>query len=224
MINNQKLSAIEIDAAGTTKHCVIWLHGLGADGSDFANIVPELRLPAEMNIRFVFPHAPVMPVTVNNGYEMRAWFDIYGPDLSSKVDRDGIMQSVAQVNTLIEHEVSRGIATSNIILAGFSQGSVIAMITGVLYPQRLGGVIALSGLLPHAETVIQQGSPANSQLPMFVGHGSDDEIVQQRLGQEAYEAFAAAGYPAQWHSYPMGHSVCREEIKDISDWIQKIWK
>lgn len=223
MINNEKLITVDIHPVEKAQHCVIWLHGLGADGNDFAPIVPELHLPSKLNIKFTFPHAPVMPVTINNGYEMRAWFDIHHPDVSTKIDLAGIDKSVQAINDLIQHELNNGIEAANIMLAGFSQGAVIAMVTGMLYPQRLGGVIALSGLLPHAATIAEQAPAASHGLPMFIAHGTEDNIVPFAFGEQAYTEIAGAGYPVEWHAYPMAHSVCREEISDISQWIQKIW-
>lgn len=224
MPDNEMLTTVDIHPKQNPEKCVIWLHGLGADGNDFAPIVPELHLPASLHIKFTFPHAPVMPVTINNGYEMRAWFDISHQDISADIDHAGISQSVAAINTLIQHEVTNGIASENIMLAGFSQGAVIALMTGMLYPQRLAGIIALSGLLPHAEDVIKQGSPANRDLPIFIAHGTQDQIVPAALGKSAYDAIKQASYPAAWHTYPMAHSVCPQEIRDISQWMQNIWK
>ena len=224
MMKNEKLSSLEIAPQETAEKCVIWLHGLGADGNDFAPIVPELRLPATLNIKFVFPHAPVMPVTINNGYEMRAWFDIAHDGIRSKPDHTGIAKSIAAINNLIEHEESSGIDPSNIMLAGFSQGAVIALMTGILYPKRLAGILALSGLLPNAEAIIQKSSPANRDIPIFIGHGNEDQMVSLDLGKAAYDALSQASYPVTWHTYPMAHSVCSKEISDISAWMQKIWR
>ena len=223
MINNEKLTALEINPTQPAQKCVIWLHGLGADGNDFAPIVPELNLPPSMNIRFILPHAPIMPVTINNGHEMRAWFDIKASDLTSRADVDGMQRSVQQINALIQHEIARGITPANIMLVGFSQGAVIALMTGLLSSERLAGIIALSGLFPHAESVIQQAPAANHGLPIFIAHGTEDSVLPLSLGRHAYDALAKASYPTDWHSYAMGHSVCLEEINDISDWIQKIW-
>lgn len=223
MTINNKLASIDVHPDETAEKCIIWLHGLGADGSDFANIVPELHIPSRLKIKFVFPHAPVMPVTINNGYEMRAWFDIHHPDVSTKIDFAGIDKSVEAINTLIAHEQDHGIDPANIMLAGFSQGAVIALVTGILHQQPLGGVIALSGLLPHAADVIKQAPDASHRLPIFIAHGTEDQIVPFGFGEFAYTEIAKAGYPVAWHSYPMAHSVCREEISDISHWIQKIW-
>lgn len=223
MINNEKLAYIETKTVENPDKTVIWLHGLGADGNDFASIVPELRLPQRLNIKFIFPHAPIMPVSINNGYEMRAWFDIHPAGISGQVDTDGIQKSVQQINHLIEVEQQRGIAPHNIILAGFSQGAVIALTTGILYPERLGGVIALSGLLPNAAEMIALGSPANKTLPLFIAHGTQDQVVPAALGEAAADRLKQAEYPVSWHTYPMAHSVCLEEIQDISQWLQTVW-
>ncbi|HTM63932.1 MAG TPA: dienelactone hydrolase family protein [Gammaproteobacteria bacterium] len=223
MKNNQKLSSVDIHPRGIPERIIIWLHGLGADGNDFAPIVPELHLPDTLNIKYIFPHAPVMPVTINNGYEMRAWFDIQHPDLSLNIDHSGIEQSIKSINTLIHEEIDQGIAPENIMLAGFSQGAVIATLTGILFSERLAGVIALSGLLPNAEPIINQGSPANRNLPIFMGHGTQDQIVPLVFGEAAHQILVKANYPVEWHTYPMAHSVCPQEIMDISNWIQKIW-
>lgn len=221
---NNKLTTVDIHPAETAEKCVIWLHGLGADGNDFAPIVPKLHIPAHLKIKFVFPHAPIMPVTINNGYEMRAWFDISHPNISASIDHAGINKSVQAVNTLIQHEQEQGIDAAHIMLAGFSQGAVIALITGMLHPERLAGIIALSGLLPHAADVIQQAPAVSRGIPVFIGHGTQDQLVPAAFGEFAYHEIAKAGYPVEWHSYPMAHSVCTEEIQDISHWIQKIWK
>lgn len=224
MLNNEKLSSIELHPKENADKCVIWMHGLGADGNDFAPIVPELHLPKTLHIKFIFPHAPVMPVTINNGYEMRAWFDISHNGISADIDHSGISQSVAAIDTLIEHEIANGIASENIMLAGFSQGAVIALMTGLLFPKRLAGILALSGLLPHAEDAVKQASAANRDIPIFIGHGTQDQLVPAALGKSTYDALKHASYAAEWHAYPMAHSVCPEEIRDISQWMQKIWK
>ena len=220
MTNEPEL--IEINPAGQAEKCIIWLHGLGADGNDFVPIVPELHLPATMPVRFVFPHAPIMPVTINNGYKMRAWFDIYDISKNAKIDESGIADSVTTVAKLITRETARGIDTSDIILAGFSQGAVIALTTGLCYPQRLGGIIALSGYLPLADKVFARASQVNRDLPIFIAHGTEDPIVPFTHGKGTYMALKREGYPVTWHSYPMPHSVCAPEIKDISQWLQSI--
>jgi len=217
----EDIDYIEINPKSPAKYSVIWLHGLGADGSDFVPIVPELRLPSSYPLRFIFPHAPVMPVTINQGYEMRAWFDIYDLSIAAKIDEAGIANSVATVAKFIQAEQDRGIKSENIILAGFSQGAVIALITVLTHQQKLGGAIALSGYLPLAEKMLQNASSANVNTPIFLGHGTQDPIVPYVLGTATYVALKQANYPVDWHSYPMQHAVCEQEIRDISEWTQK---
>lgn len=210
---------IEINPEVIAKYSIIWLHGLGADGSDFVPIIPELNIPSSLAIRFIFPHAPVMPVTINQGYEMRAWYDIYGVTIAAKIDADGIAKSVAAVNQLIQREVGRGIAAENIILAGFSQGAVIALTAGLTHINKLRGIIALSGYLPLADQVL---SNLNTTTPIFIAHGTEDSVVPYVMGTATYVALKQAGLPVDWRSYPMAHSVCGEELRDISLWIQKV--
>jgi phospholipase/carboxylesterase len=217
-----KLPTIEVNPASVVKKSIIWMHGLGADGNDFAPIVPEFRLPPTLGVRFIFPHAPIMPVTLNNGYEMRAWFDIHSPELHINIDYEGIERSIQAINTLIRHEISRGITPDNIMLAGFSQGAVMSLATGLLFPDRLAGVIALSGLLPQVEAITAKS--LHRDLPIFIAHGTQDQIVPFALGNAASDGLIHAGYPVSWHSYPMPHTVCSKEISDISNWIQHIWK
>lgn len=222
-IRNQSVpSCIEINPKTTATHSIIWLHGLGADGSDFVPIVPALQLPDHLGIRFVFPHAPVMPVTVNNGYEMRAWYDIYGTNIDHRIDKEGMAKSVGLVEQLIEKEAANGISTNHIILAGFSQGAVIALLAGLRYAKPLAGILALSGYLPFADEVLQPANRVNRQIPIFIGHGSQDPIVPFWLGEAAHLTLQQADYPIEWHSYPIQHSVSEEEVRDISKWIQRI--
>ncbi len=202
---------------------VIWLHGLGADGNDFKPIVPELNLPANLPLRFIFPHAPLQPVTINNGYVMRAWYDIVSLKIDEHADQKGIQNSVRQLERLIENEEKRGIPAEKIVLAGFSQGAVIALATGLCFTRKLAGILALSGYLPHAEQVIAKASPANQATPIFIGHGTEDTIVPFFLGHTTYETLKKHAYQVSWHSYPMPHSVCASEIKDISDWLQAVF-
>lgn len=216
-------SIIEINPDKQAERTVIWLHGLGADGSDFVPIVPELRLPASLNVRFVFPSAPIMPVTLNNGYEMRAWFDIYDLTVTAKIDQTGIEKSMQAVSRLIEAEVKRGISPENIILAGFSQGSVIALISGLCYDQPLGGVIALSGYLPAASYFLDKATPANKNIPIFLAHGTEDPVVPYAFGKATYTTLHSIDRSVSWHSYPMPHSVCAQEVSDISEWMQKLY-
>ncbi len=201
---------------------IIWLHGLGADGNDFVPIVPALQLPKELAVRFIFPHAPIMPITINQGYKMRAWFDIKEISPRVTIDEAGISQSMQYVNTLIEGEIARGIPSEHIILAGFSQGAVIAMQTGLCYQRSLAGIIALSGFMPHLDQLLQQVNPANGQIPIFMAHGCDDTLVPMMLGKSSYEILKHHGYDITWHEYPMAHGVCPEETHAIGQWIQQV--
>lgn len=212
------LSCIEREPQSTATHSTIWLHGLGADGNDFAPIASELNSTITKKMRFIFPHAPVMPVTVNGGYEMRAWFDIHGVRIEDKLDKDGMNKSINQVKQLIQRELDRGIPSQHIFLAGFSQGAVIAMMTGLGYQLPLAGIIALSGYLPFANEVIANNH-RNKQTPIFLAHGTQDTIVPFTLGQATLAALQSGNYPVSWHAYPMPHSVCAEEIDAISHWM-----
>jgi phospholipase/carboxylesterase len=218
------LSYIAIDPVGAVQKSIIWLHGLGASGHDFAAIVPELHLPAALGLRFIFPHAPVMPITINNGYAMPAWYDILGLDLAAKIDRDGIMRSAQLVGNLIKQEAATGVATENIILAGFSQGAAMALTMGLSYPQSLGGILALSGYMPLAEETLRNMHTANQETPVFIAHGTEDSIVPYALGKAAYVGLKQHGHPVTWRSYAMSHTVCAEEIGDISGWLQGLWR
>ncbi|HLB42909.1 MAG TPA: dienelactone hydrolase family protein [Gammaproteobacteria bacterium] len=220
MTSNHLLQCIKIEPTLPAKRSIIWLHGLGADGNDFVSLVPEFNLPHEYPIRFIFPHAPIMPITLNNGYEMRAWYDIHSLTSHHPVDKIGIAQSIASISKLIDTEIASGITSTNIILAGFSQGAAIAIMTGICYPQSLAGIIALSGYLPLVNATFDQTNPANRKTPIFIAHGTDDPIVPYIAGKTAGTLLQQAGYPISWHSYPMAHSVCAEEIKDIGEWIK----
>lgn len=217
------LSCVEINPSAPAVGSVIWLHGLGADGNDFVPIVPEFRLPVDLPIRFVFPHAPLRSVTLNNGYVMRAWFDIRALDknITQGVDQKGILESVKSIEQLIEKEIQRGIPSEKIILSGFSQGSVIALITGLCYPKKLGGILALSGFLPGTEQLIAATSEANRSIPIFLAHGIEDTVIPHALGQVTYSFLKKHNYPVSWHSYRMAHSVCPDEIHDIARWLTK---
>jgi phospholipase/carboxylesterase len=214
------LTTIEIEPKTSATHAVIWLHGLGASGDDFVPIVPELHLPADLAVRFIFPHAPVRAVTINNGYEMRAWFDIFGLQLDSAVDTKGIADSTALVEELIQQQIQRGIPLTNIILAGFSQGAVMALTIGLRRQEALGGIIALSGFFPLAEETLKLSSISSRNTPIFLAHGTEDMIVAFTLGKMSYQLLKEGGCNASWHAYPMGHSVCGEEIRDISEWMK----
>jgi phospholipase/carboxylesterase len=199
--------------------CVIWLHGLGADGHDFEPLVPELRLPPECPMRFVFPHAPVRPVTLNGGMAMRAWYDFLSLDLGRAENTGQLGESVAALETLIEAELARGIDSERILIAGFSQGGVIALHTALRHPQRLAGVVALSTYLPDAEGLGEALSEANRDLPVFMAHGEQDPIIPIAAGRAAAERLRAWGYATEMHEYPMPHSVCVEEIEALRVWL-----
>jgi phospholipase/carboxylesterase len=213
------LPTVELETAPHPKHAVIWLHGLGADGHDFEPIVPELVDKSWPALRFVFPHAPVRPVTVNGGMPMRAWYDIKGMEIAQKQDEVGIRASIAQIEELIAREVERGVACENIVLAGFSQGGAIVLAGGVRHAQRLGGIVALSTYLPLAEKTEAEAAAANRGIAIFQGHGSADPIVPQALGAASRDELQRLGYAVEWHSYPMAHQVCREEIDDLRRWL-----
>jgi len=213
------LESIVIETRADPGWSVIWLHGLGADGHDFEPIVPELVDRAWPALRFVFPHAPVRPVTVNGGMPMRAWYDITGMEIAQKQDEAGMRASIAQLEELIAREQARDVAAENIILAGFSQGGAIALAGGVRHAQKLGGIVALSTYLPMAEKTDTETAPANRAIPIFMGHGTVDPIVPLRLGEMSRDALQRLGYAVAWHSYPMAHQVCAEEIADLRRWL-----
>ncbi|RAO74459.1 alpha/beta hydrolase [Dyella jiangningensis] len=213
------LPTVEIETSANPTHSVIWLHGLGADGNDFAPIVPELVAPAWPALRFVFPHAPVRPVTVNGGMPMRAWYDIVGVDLVSRQDETGMRASNASVETLIARENERGVPTERILLAGFSQGGAIALSAGLRHADRVAGIIALSTYLPMQDSFALERSAANAATPIFWGHGTGDPIVPLTRGVNSRDLLQSLGYQVSWHTYPMPHSVCAEEVADLRHWI-----
>ena len=198
---------------------VIWLHGLGADGHDFASVVPELQLPSALNIRFIFPHAPSMPVTINNGYVMPAWYDILEASLDRKVDVVQLFASARQIHALIEREISRGIPSKKIILAGFSQGGAVAYEAGLTCDKTLAGLLILSSYFATSDTLIEH--TANKNIPILIQHGSEDFVVNEVLGQRAYQQLSGRGYDVVYESYGMEHSLCAEQITVISSWLQK---
>ena len=216
------LERIEIESAPHPSAAVIWLHGLGASGDDFAAIVHELDLSGCAPIRFVFPHAPTMAVTVNNGYVMPAWYDIFAADLVRREDSSGIQASARAIQALIAHEVARGIAPEHIVLAGFSQGCAMALHTGLRHPQRLAGIMALSGYLPLAGTLAAERHAANQQTPIFMAHGTADPVVQLARAEASRQALLAMHYEVLWHTYPMPHSVHPQEVADIGDFLRKV--
>jgi phospholipase/carboxylesterase len=215
------LETIEIETGTRPDAAVIWLHGLGADGHDFEPIVPELRLPVSLQLRFVFPHAPVRPVTINQRMRMRAWYDIFqlgaGPE-----DEQGIRASEEFVGKLIAAEKAKGIASKRIVVAGFSQGGAIALQTGLRYTERLAGILALSTYLPLSTNLGKERSEANRDLPIFMAHGSYDDVIPLVRAEQSRKALGEAGYNVEWHTYPMAHSVCAEEIADIASFLVKI--
>lgn len=213
--------SIVLDPPGPATAAVIWLHGLGADGHDFEPLIPELGL-RERGLRFVLPHAPLQPVTVNGGYVMRAWYDIRRPDLSADADIAGIRASVAAIGALLQRELAAGIVPERIVLAGFSQGGAIALHAGLTWPQRLGGILALSTYLALPEELTQEISPANRATPVFIGHGREDPIAPFALAQTARARLETLGCPVEFHAYPMPHSVCAAEVADIRAWLMRI--
>jgi len=216
------LPRVELESAPNPTAAVIWLHGLGADGHDFAGLVPELDLSNCPPIRFVFPHAPSLPVTVNGGYVMPAWYDILGTNLFSQQDSVGIQASERAIVALIEHEVALGIPADRIVLAGFSQGCAMALHAGLRLPQRLAGIMALSGYLPLADRLGAERHPANAQTPVFMAHGTQDPVVVIARGEASRDALVALGQPVDWRSYPMPHSVHPNEMTDISAFLAQV--
>ena len=210
---------IEISSNQTINASVIWLHGLGADGNDFVPVVEMLNLP---NVRFILPHAPYRKVTRNQGYEMRAWYDIYGLTPISQEDAIGIAQSQLQIDALIAQEIKRGVPAARIVLAGFSQGGAIALHTALRYLQPLAGVLALSTYLPLRASLAAEKSIANQQIPIFMAHGVDDEIITLDTCKASLAALQAQSYAIDWHQYPMAHSVCNAEIADIKQFLLSV--
>jgi phospholipase/carboxylesterase len=213
------LPAVEQETAANPTHSIIWLHGLGADGNDFAPIVPELVAKDWPALRFVFPHAPVQPVTINNGMSMRSWYDIIGFDPQSRQDEAGVRASVAAVDALIAREHERGVPDERIVLAGFSQGGAIALAAGLCHAQKLAGIVALSTYLPISEVIARERHAANAATPIFWGHGSADPVVVMQRGIDSRGRLQALGYQVDWHTYPMPHAVCAEEIADLRRWL-----
>ena len=216
------LPAVEIETGGSPAHTIVWLHGLGADGHDFVPIINELTLPPGASIRFIFPHAPERPVTINNGYVMRAWYDIYRADFNDPEDQSGIRDSQEALDALIEREMQRGIPSDHIFLAGFSQGGAMALQTGLRQSNPLAGIIALSCYLPLAETLAVEACGANATTPVFMAHGIYDPVIPPSHAAASRDKLLAADYPLEWYEYPMEHSVCEAEIADISRWLRQI--
>ncbi len=216
------LETIELQTGSDPTGTVIWMHGLGADGHDFEPLVPELVHRGERALRFVFPNAPVRPVTINGGYAMRAWYDTAGIARHPVQDEVGIRASDSAIRALIRRESERGIPTQRVALAGFSQGGAMSLFTGTRYPAQLAGIMGLSCYMLLPSTFEAERTPANQSTPLFIGHGADDPVVPIARGEEMYRLLAAADYAVEWHSYRMAHSVCPEEIAHIAAWLRKV--
>ena len=215
------LPAIEIETKRRPSHAVIWLHGLGADGNDFVPVVKQMKLPP-LGIRFVFPHAPMRPVTINGGFVMRAWYDIAYQELAFKEDERGLRDSQKLIEDLIARENARGIPSSRIVLAGFSQGGVMTLQVGLRQPKRLAGLMALSAYLPMSPMIEIERNAASTSVPIFMGHGIADNIVPLALGTTSRDTLNKLGYEVEWHQYPMPHSVCAEELADVGAWLKRV--
>lgn len=222
MPDSKLLPSVKIETGPKPAHTLIWMHGLGADGNDFVPIVKELSISSKKSLRFVFPHAPEQPVTINNGYVMRAWYDIYGLGIGGAEDEAGIRASQESVDALIEHELQRGITSDHIVLAGFSQGGVMALHTGLRQKNKLGGIMALSCYLPLATFLSNEAESINSKIPIFMAHGVYDDVVPLQLATSSKAHLDQAHYTVEWHEYGMAHSVCAEEIMNIDQWLSRI--
>lgn len=216
------LPAHEITLGDHPTASIIWMHGLGADGYDFAPIVKELQLPDSLSVRFVFPHAPRQPITINNGFLMPAWYDVVSFERGEEEDEAGIRESQAAIEALIRQENGRGVPTQRIVLAGFSQGGAIALQTALRHPEPLAGLMALSTYLPLQGSFAAEASEANRQLPVFMAHGSQDTVIRPDYATLSRHTLEAAGYAVEWHLYPMAHSVCMEEVAHISDYLTRV--
>lgn len=216
------LKHIKIDPKEAPEACVIWLHGLGADGHDFEPIVPKLQLAKSLSVRFIFPHAPVIPVTLNAGYAMPAWFDILSLSPSFQIDIEGFQAATQAIYAFIDAQIADGIPADKIILAGFSQGGSIALYCAMHGKERLGGVIGLSTFIPPNMGALYQQHAKHQHTPIFLAHGTDDDLLPYPLGENTKQILTDANYAVSWHHYPMGHSVCEQEIVDISQWLQQV--
>lgn len=219
---SQLLDTIELESAPNPTVAIIWMHGLGADANDFVPIVKELNLKGCPAIRFVFPNAPTMPVTINGGYVMRAWYDILGTDIARREDEKGLRSSQVAVEQLIEREKTRGIPANRIILAGFSQGCAMTLQTGLRYPEKLAGLLCLSGYVPLRDVVASERHAANQHTAIYLAHGRADPVIHIDRAEQSRDLLKSLGYPVEWHEYMMQHSVCQEEIDDISAWLKKV--
>jgi phospholipase/carboxylesterase len=216
------LDTIDIETGANPRASIILLHGLGADGNDFVPFADELDLAAVGPVRFVFPHAPTRPVTINGGYVMRAWYDILGNDLVKREDEAGLRESIELVEGLIARERERGVPARRIVLAGFSQGCAMTLLTGLRHRERLAGLLGMSGYLPLAAATAAERSEANHDLPIFLAHGRGDGIIPLSRATASRDALVALGHPVEWHEYPMAHSVCAEEVADLNAWLLRV--
>jgi phospholipase/carboxylesterase len=221
-MSDTPLQTIELEPGGEPRATVIVLHGLGADGTDFLPMADELKLGAVGPVRFVFPRAPVRPVTINGGYAMRAWYDILGADIVQREDTAGLRESMHLVRQVIEREVGRGVPARRIVLAGFSQGCAVTLGAGLRHPERLAGLAGLSGYVPLADTTAAERHPANRETPVFLAHGRSDGVVPLVRGIAGRDLLQSLGQPVEWHDYPMEHSVCMEEVQALNGWLLKV--
>lgn len=216
------LKTLEVNPAVPARAAVIWLHGLGANARDFEPVVPDLQFSGDPAVRFVFPNAPLRPVTINAGLTMRAWFDVVTLDRNAAEDEEGIRESAGALEALIERERERGVAADKIVLAGFSQGGAIALHTGLRHAGRLAGILALSTYVPLSDTLGREASEVGLDVPIFMAHGRHDSLIPMTHGQTSRQFLEALGYTVEWHDYPMEHAVCIEEIQDIAVWLQRV--
>jgi len=223
-MSSTPLQRITIEPKTTATHCVIWLHGLGDSGAGFAPIVPALGLPQNHRIRFIFPHAPEQAVTLNQGAIMRSWYDIKSMDLHNRADIKGVLESEQHIHRLIQEQLDNGINSDKIVLAGFSQGGVMSLFTGLRYAQKLAGILAMSCYLPNPNKLPEKISLFNQSTPILQHHGKQDDVVPITAGQQAHQQLMKAGYPAQWSVYEMSHSVIAEQLNDIAKWLQIVLK
>jgi phospholipase/carboxylesterase len=217
------LECVEVETRPQPTHAVIWLHGLGADGHDFEPLVPQLLRSGWPALRFVFPHAAIRPISLNNGLPMRGWYDIAGFDLSQRQDETGVRASITEVEALIEREAARGIEADHVVLAGFSQGGAVALAAGLRHARKLAAIVALSTYLPVAEAIGRERSEANASIPIFMAHGAFDPVVPKVLGERSRDRLRGWGYSVAWHDYPMAHQVCPQEIADLADFLAGVW-
>ena len=219
---SELLETVEVATSDNVQYSIIWMHGLGADANDFVPIVPELKLPADIGVRFVFPNAPIRPITINNGMAMRGWFDILELGrIDRRDDEAGLRESQAAIEALIKRENERGIPTEKIFLAGFSQGCAMTLMTGLRHPERLAGLLCLSGFLPLNQKTAEEVSQANRDVPIFMAHGEYDPVLPLALGEFSRSTLEGLGYQIEWHTYPMAHQVCGEEVQDLNNFLNR---